>query len=66
MRLMLVCTRATKLPSAMVSTAITATTTTQISAAGAMASRKMRSRMAKAAAFGPTDMKAVMVVGAPS
>ena len=62
---MLSCTSATKLPSAIVTTAITATTI-QTSEAAISGLRKTRRMTAKPAAFGPTDRKAVMVVGAPS
>ena len=65
-RFVFVCARATMLPPVMVKAARMARTALQSTPSGPSAPTSSRRIAAKAAAFGPTDMKAVAGVGAPS
>ncbi len=66
MRLMLLCTTPTTVPSTIVAAAITLRTGIQWPCSGSSGDRKTRTKAANAAALTPVDMKAVTIVGAPS
>ena len=65
MRLRLFCVSAAKLPIVIESSAEIQTSGSQPAAIGWKAVMKMRRKIAKAAAFGPVDMKALTGAGAP-